>query len=54
MLLNGEGHAWPAHSKELEVIQVINSQLDFIWDEIKPAAEVAADMTSEIDTILQS
>lgn len=49
----GEARAWPAHAKEAEIIQVINTNLDALWDGSKPAEQVAADMTIGIDAVLQ-
>jgi len=52
MLLREEARAWPAYAKEAEILQVINTELDYLWDGTKPAEQVAQDMTSAIDAIV--
>ncbi len=54
MLLRGEARAWPSHAKEAEIFQAITTNLDALWDGSKPAEQVAADMTTAIDAILQA
>ena len=53
MLLRGEARAWPSHAKEAEIFQTINTNLDSLWDGSKPAEQVAVDMTTAINGILQ-
>ncbi|MCY4520889.1 MAG: sugar ABC transporter substrate-binding protein [Caldilineaceae bacterium] len=52
MLLRGEGRAWPAHPNESEIVQAITTGLDSLWDGSKPAAQLAADLTAEINGII--
>lgn len=52
MLMRGDARAWPAHAKEAEIIQVINTNLDALWGGSKSAEQVAADMTTGIDAVL--
>jgi multiple sugar transport system substrate-binding protein len=52
MLLNGEARAWPPYPKEGEILRVVNTQLDHLWDGSKSAEQVAKDMTAEIDQLL--
>ncbi len=54
MLLREEARAWPAHPREAEILQVINTELEYLRAGAKPAEQVAADMTSQIDAILAS
>ena len=52
MLARQECRGWPAHPKDAEIIQVINTQLDHLWDNSKSPEQVGQDMTSEIDALL--
>ena len=52
MLLRGEARAWPAHPKESEIVQVINTELDVLWDGSMTGEQVGVAMTSQIDAII--
>jgi multiple sugar transport system substrate-binding protein len=52
MLLREEARAWPAYPKEAEILQVITTELDHLWDGSKTAAQVAQDATAAIDAIV--
>jgi multiple sugar transport system substrate-binding protein len=54
MLLRGEAQAWPAHPKEAQIIQAIESQLDYLWSVSRSPEQVANEMTTEVNKILQS
>lgn len=52
MLLNKEARAWPAYPKEAEILQTINSELDYLWDGKKTAEQVAKDITSKVNSVV--
>ncbi len=54
MLEREEARAWPAHPKEAEILQVINTELEYLRAGAKPATQSAADMTSAVDSIIAS
>ena len=54
MLLRGEARAWPPYPKEAEILQVINTELDHLWDGTKTAEQVAQDATAGIDAVVSA
>jgi multiple sugar transport system substrate-binding protein len=52
MLMRGEAKAWPAHPKESEIVQVVNTELDALWDGSMSGEEVGVSMTQQIDAII--
>ena len=52
MLLKNEARAWPPYAKEAEILQVINTELDHLWDGSKTPDQVGSDMTAGIQKLL--
>jgi multiple sugar transport system substrate-binding protein len=51
-LLRGEAMAWPVSPKDTEIFQIVNTQLDYLWDGSKTGEEVAQDITEQVDQVL--
>jgi len=52
MLLRGEARALPAHKDRAQIDQVINTELDYLWDGSRPAEQVCQNIATEVNKIV--